>query len=58
MTDQFATEIDLPASAEKVFRHLTEPRGWFGFDLSQKAVAPPSTARLAAVVQDDSSEAR
>ena len=33
MTDQFATEVDLPAPAEEVFRHLTDPAAmirWMG----------------------------
>ena len=40
MTDQFATEIDLPAPAEEVFRHLTDPAAmirWMG----QHAVLKP-----------------
>jgi uncharacterized protein YndB with AHSA1/START domain len=40
MTDQFATEVDLPAPAEEVFRHLTDPGAmmrWMG----QHAVLNP-----------------
>ena len=40
MTDQFATEVDLPAPAEEVFRHLTDPAAmirWMG----QYAVLKP-----------------
>jgi uncharacterized protein YndB with AHSA1/START domain len=40
VTDQFATEIDLPASPEEVYRHLTEPSAmmrWMG----QHAVLKP-----------------
>ena len=40
MTDQFATEVDLPAPPEEVFRHLTDPAAmirWMG----QHAVLKP-----------------
>jgi uncharacterized protein YndB with AHSA1/START domain len=40
MTDQFATEVDLPAPVEEVFRHLTDPAAmvrWMG----QHAVLKP-----------------
>ena len=40
MTDQFSTEVDLPASPEEVFRHLTDPAAmtrWMG----QHAVLKP-----------------
>jgi len=40
VTDQFATEVDLPAPAEEVFRHLTDPAAmirWMG----QHAVLKP-----------------
>ena len=40
MADQFATEVDLPAPPEEVFRHLTEPTAmirWMG----QHAVLEP-----------------
>lgn len=40
MTDQFATEVDLPALAEEVFRYLTDPAAmirWMG----QHAVLKP-----------------
>jgi uncharacterized protein YndB with AHSA1/START domain len=40
VSDQFVTEIDLPASAEEVFRHLTDPAAmirWMG----QHAVLKP-----------------
>ena len=40
MADQFTTEVDLPASAEEVFRHLTDPAAmirWMG----QHAVLKP-----------------
>ena len=33
MTDSFAAELDLPASIEEVFRHLTDPAAmirWMG----------------------------
>jgi uncharacterized protein YndB with AHSA1/START domain len=40
VTDQFATEVDLPAPPEEVFRHLTDPAAmtrWMG----QHAVLKP-----------------
>ena len=40
MTDQFTTEVDLPAPPEEVFRHLTDPAAmirWMG----QHAVLKP-----------------
>ncbi|HEX6524237.1 MAG TPA: SRPBCC domain-containing protein [Streptosporangiaceae bacterium] len=40
MTDQFVTEVDLPAPVEEVFRHLTDPAAmirWMG----QHAVLKP-----------------
>jgi uncharacterized protein YndB with AHSA1/START domain len=40
VTDQFSTEVDLPASPEEVFRHLTDPAAmirWMG----QHAVLKP-----------------
>jgi uncharacterized protein YndB with AHSA1/START domain len=40
MADQFATEVDLPAPVEEVFRHLTDPAAmvrWMG----QHAVLKP-----------------
>ena len=42
MTDQFVTEVDLPASAEEVFQHLTDPAAmvrWMG----QHATLQPVT---------------
>jgi uncharacterized protein YndB with AHSA1/START domain len=41
MADEFATEVDLPAPAEEVFRHLTDPAAmirWMG----QHAVLKPA----------------
>jgi uncharacterized protein YndB with AHSA1/START domain len=41
MTDQFSTEVDLPAPAEEVFRHLTDPAAmirWMGQHAALKPV--------------------
>jgi uncharacterized protein YndB with AHSA1/START domain len=41
VTDQFATEVDLPAPAEEVFRHLTDPAAmirWMGQHAALKPV--------------------
>ena len=40
MTDQFTTEVDLPAPAEEVFRHLTDPAAMIRW-LGQHAVLKP-----------------
>jgi len=40
VTDQFTTEVDLPAPAEEVFRHLTDPAAMIRW-LGQHAVLKP-----------------